>query len=87
MTNKNNQKTRTKTKEWLTASELAEKVGTRYGTIKFYSELGILPFRQEGERARRYYHQKEAIKRFQAIRKLKEKRLAIKEIVKYFKNK
>lgn len=74
-----------KNKKPLTASELAEALGTRYGTIKFYSELGLLPFQQEGQKARRYYELKEAQRRFKTIRRLKEKRLTIKEIIDYFK--
>jgi len=74
-------------KELLTMSELAEASGVRYGTIKFYSQIGILPFKQAGERLRRYYKKKEALKRFNKIRKLKDKRLTIEEITKYFKNK
>jgi len=74
-------------KELLTTSDLAEASGVRYGTIKFYSQIGILPFEQAGKRLRRYYSKKEALKRFNEIQKLKDKRLTIEEITKHFKNK
>jgi len=34
----------------LTIGELAEVSGTRLTTLKYYTELGILPFNQGGER-------------------------------------
>ena len=74
-------------KELLTTSELAEVSGIRYGTIKFYSQIGILPFEQAGKRLRRYYRKKETLKRFNKIQKLKDKRLTIEEIIKCFKSK
>jgi DNA-binding transcriptional MerR regulator len=43
-----------------------------------------LPFTQAGERLLRKYKKDEALKRLDEIRKLKEKRLTIKEIVEYF---
>ena len=89
MTKKNNKK-KTKNnpqKELLTPSELAEASGLRYSTIKFYSQIGILPFEQAGERLRRYYKKKEALKRFNKIQRLKDKRLTIEEIIKHFKDK
>jgi len=84
MSKKTNKKT-TKNKELLTTSELAEASGVRYSTIKYYSQIGILPFKQAGKRLRRYYKKKEALKRFNEIQKLKEKRLTIAEIIKHFK--
>ena len=74
------------TKELLTMSELAEESGVRYGTIKYYSQIEILPFKQEGERLRKYYNQKEAVKRLNEIKRLKDKRLTIEEIINYFKD-
>ena len=80
--NKNNPE-----KELLTMSELAKVSGVRYGTIKYYSQIGILPFEQEGERLRKYYNKKEATRRLNEIKRLKDKRLTIKEITEHFKDK
>jgi DNA-binding transcriptional MerR regulator len=68
----------------LTIGELAEVSGTRLTTLKYYTELGILPFSQEGKRLTRKYKEKEALDRLEKIKELKEKRLTIKEIIEHF---
>ena len=68
----------------LTIGELAEVSGTRLTTLKYYTELGILPFSQDGERLTRKYKEEEALKRLEKIKELKEKRLTIKEIIEHF---
>lgn len=68
----------------LTIGELAEVSGIRQTTLKYYTELGILPFSQEGERLTRKYKEEEALERLEKIKELKEKRLTIKEIVDHF---
>ena len=71
----------------LTIGELSEVSGTRLTTLKYYTELGILPFNQGGERLTRKYNKEEALDRLENIKELKEKRLTIREIIDYFKNK
>jgi len=78
-----NKKTSDKNKV-LTIGELAEVSGTRLTTLKYYTELGILPFSQDGERLTRKYKEEEALERLEKIKELKEKRLTIKEIVEHF---
>ena len=68
----------------LTIGELSEVSGTRLTTLKYYTELGILPFTQDGERLTRKYTEVEALERLEKIKELKEKRLTIKEIVEHF---
>ncbi len=68
----------------LTIGELAEVSGVRLTTLKYYTELGILPFSQEGKRLTRKYKEEEALERLEKIKGLKEKRLTIKEIVGQF---
>jgi DNA-binding transcriptional MerR regulator len=68
----------------LTIGELAEVSGTRLTTLKYYTELGILPFNQAEKRLTRKYKEEEALERLGKIKELKEKRLTIKEIIKYF---
>jgi len=70
--------------EVLTIGELAEVSGVRLTTLKYYTELDILPFNQGGERLTRKYNKEEALERLEKIKEMKEKRLTIKEIVKYF---
>jgi len=68
----------------LTIGELSEVSGTRLTTLKYYTELGILPFSQAGERLTRKYTEGEALERLEKIKELKKKRLTIKEIVDHF---
>ncbi|GAI89155.1 unnamed protein product [marine sediment metagenome] len=70
----------------LTIGELAEVSGVRHTTLKYYTELGILSFSQEGERLTRKYKEEETLDRLEKIKELKGKRLTIKEIVEYFNN-
>jgi len=70
--------------EVLTIGELAEVSGVRLTTLKYYTEIGILPFNQGGEKLTRKYNKEEALKRLDEIKKLKEKRLTIKEIIDHF---
>ena len=68
----------------LTIGELSEVSGTRLTTLKYYTELGILPFNQAEKRLTRKYKEGEALERLEKIKELKEKRLTIKEIVEHF---
>ena len=70
--------------EVLTIGELAEVSGIRLTTLKYYTELGILPFNQDGERLTRKYNKEKALERLEKIKELKEKRLTIKEIFDHF---
>ena len=73
-----------KKRDFLKMSELAELCGVRYSTIKFYAELGLLPFEQQGKRLAKYYPAKEASKRLKEILRLKEKGKSIGEIINGF---
>jgi len=68
----------------LTIGELSEVSGTRLTTLKYYTELGLLPFNQDGERLTRKYEKEKALERLEKIKELKKKRLTIKEIVEHF---
>ena len=70
----------------LTIGELSEVSGVRLTTLKYYTELGILPFSQKGKRLTRKYTEREALERLEKIKELKEKRLTIKEIIEHFNN-
>ena len=70
-----------KKRELLKMSELAELNGVRYSTIKYYSELGLLPFEQQGKRLAKYYPAKEASQRLKEILKLRGKGQSIPEII------
>jgi len=71
--------------DFLKLSELAELCGIRYSTIKYYSEIGILPFEQKGARLARYYPAKKAQDRLKKILQLKSRRKSMPEIISHFK--
>jgi len=68
----------------LTIGELSEVSGTRLTTLKYYTELGILPFNQAEKRLTRKYKEEETLERLEKIKELKKKRLTIKEIIGHF---
>jgi len=68
----------------LTIGELAEVSRVRQTTLKYYTELGLLPFSQAGERLTRKYAEEQTLERLEKIKELKKKRLTIKEIIEYF---
>jgi len=70
--------------DFLKMSELAELNGVRYSTIKYYAELGLLPFEQKGKRLAKYYPRIEASQRLKAILKLREQGETVPEIINQF---
>jgi len=70
-----------KKRDFLRMSELAELCGVRYSTVKYYSELGLLPYEQKGKRLAKYYPAKEASQRVKEILKLRDKGQSIPEII------
>ena len=72
--------------ELISIGKLANLSGLRASTIKFYTEQGLLPYKQQEEGLMRRYDKAEAMQRLKEIKELKEeKRLTMKEIKKYFK--
>ncbi len=71
----------------LKMSELAELCGVRNSTLKYYSELGLLSFKQKGKHLTRYYSAMKTSQRIKAIIKMREQRKTIPEIVSYFRGK
>ena len=74
-----------KNSELVSIGELAKLSGLRSSTIKFYTEIGILSFKQKEEGLRRRYGRTEALDRIKEIKELKEKRKTIEEIIKKLK--
>jgi len=71
-------------REFIKMSELAELNGVRYSTVKYYSELGLLPYEQQGKRLAKKYKREVASKRLQEILKLKNEGKTIPEIINHF---
>ena len=70
--------------EYIRQSELAELTGVRASTVKYYSELGLIPYKQEGERLSKMYHRESSIKRIQEILELKKQGKSVTEIISYY---
>lgn len=73
-----------KTLEYIRQSELAELNGVRPSTVKYYSELGLLPYQQHGEGLSKFYHRIDASKRLKEILELKKQGKTINEIISKF---
>ena len=68
------------TSEYVTIGELVRLTGTRYSTLKFYTEEGFLPFEQKEERLTRRYPRRETVRRIEQIRRLRQEGRTIPEI-------
>lgn len=71
-------------KEYVKLSELAELNGVRYSTVKYYSELGLLPYEQMGKRLAKKYNREVASTRLKEILQLKEQGKTIPDIINHF---
>ena len=70
--------------DYLKMSELSELCGVRYSTVKYYSELGLLPYEQKGKRLAKYYPATEASQRLKAILKLRGQGESVPAIIDHF---
>lgn len=71
--------------EFVSIGELAVLSNSRYSTLKFYTEIGLLPFIQTEQKRNRKYDKVASLTRIELIKKLKiEQRLTIEEIKKHF---
>lgn len=68
-------------KNLLRIGELAKVSGTRISTLKYYSEIGILYFKQEDAGLTRRYDEEKAVKRLKEIKRLQDRGLSIEEII------
>lgn len=72
--------------EYVSIGELARITGSRYSTLKFYTEEGMLDFYQEEENMTRRYKREESIARLEKIRGMKDSSLSIPQIKSELKN-
>lgn len=68
------------TAEYVTIGELVRLTGTRYSTLKFYTEEGMLDFKQEDENLTRRYKRVDTLEKILLIKRLKEDGLSIPQI-------
>lgn len=66
--------------EYVTIGELVRLTNTRYSTLKFYTEEGMLPFEQADTNLTRRYKRAEAICRIEEIRFMRQTGKTIPEI-------
>ncbi len=66
--------------EYITRKRLAERSGVRESTIKWYTEQGLLPYRQDAAKRRRYYEPHVTLPRLEDIRHFREKGYSLEEI-------
>ena len=66
--------------EYVPIGELVRLTGSRYSTLKFYTEEGMLPFQQEEEKLTRRYQREESVARIEYIRKLRQEGESIPDI-------
>ena len=68
--------------EYVSIGELVRLTGSRYSTLKFYTEEGILPFEQEEENLTRRFPREKTVTRIDEIQELKRQGCSIPEIKK-----
>lgn len=66
--------------EYVTIGELVRLTGSRYSTLKFYTEEGMLPFEQEEEKLTRRYKREESVARIGYILELRRSGKSVPEI-------
>ena len=66
--------------EYVTIGELVRLTGTRYSTLKFYTEEGFLPFEQKEQRLTRRYPRQASVQRIEQIQRLRQQGRTIPEI-------
>ncbi|OUP78471.1 MerR family DNA-binding transcriptional regulator [Anaeromassilibacillus sp. An172] len=72
--------------EYVTIGELVRITASRYSTLKFYTEEGMLPFEQEEENLTRRYKREETVKRIEEIKRLKSEGKSIPQIKEILSN-
>lgn len=72
--------TNTNAKKIVSRAELAKLSKTRASTIKYYSEIGVLPFKQKGSRLARRYSLQKCLNRLEKIKNMREQGLSIEDI-------
>ena len=66
----------------LSQAQIAEVLGIRPSTIKYYTQLALLPYTQNGERGHKRYDAPAVQERIELINKLKAKGLNMNGIIK-----
>lgn len=71
----------------LSQSQVAKAIGIPASTVKYYTQLALLPYEQKGERGHKRYDAKAVAERIELINKLKAKGNTMAGIIKHFSDK
>lgn len=71
--------------EYVSIGELVRLTNSRYSTLKYYAEEGILTFEQMEENLTRRFQREKSIARIEEIKLLKKQGLSIPEIKEFMK--
>lgn len=71
--------------EYVSIGELVRLTETRYSTLKFYTEEGILPFVQEDTNLKRRFERISSVKRIEDIKQMRKDGLSIPQIKEKYK--
>lgn len=66
--------------EYVSIGELSRLTDSRYSTLKYYTEAGLIPFEQSDENLTRRYPREASVQRIETIKRLKKSGLSISEI-------
>jgi len=66
--------------EYVSIGELSRITDSRYSTLKYYTEAGLIPFEQSDENLTRRYPREASVQRIETIKRLKKSGLSISEI-------
>ncbi|ADE72422.1 MULTISPECIES: helix-turn-helix domain-containing protein [Priestia] len=66
--------------EYVSIGELSRLTDSRYSTLKYYTEAGLIPFEQSDENLTRRYPREASVQRIETIKQLKKSGLSISEI-------
>lgn len=66
----------------LSQTQLADKLGVRPSTVKYYTQLALLPYEQNGAGGHRRYDLQAVTERLELLHKLKAKGLTMNDIIK-----
>ncbi len=73
--------------EYVSIGELARITDSRYSTLKYYTEAGLIPFEQPDENLTRRYPRVSSVERIETIKRLKKDGMSITEISDWFLHK
>lgn len=68
----------------MTKTEISKELNIRPSTLKYYTEIGLIPYQQKDKGLRRDYSLSKVTDILQKIEEMKKEGKTIKEIVTYF---